>query len=274
MNGMSFNWFEPSSHVPIKICVSDKLGTLLPHSHGETELMYFYRADNCRYLCGGKTITCSSRDALIINPGEIHSCTSWGENCIAACLVINTAMLPAMSVKYVNYAVKISDAALSVCFEKLKETLADTAMNFGEKECRIYSIVYDIFANLSNHSTADCRRITRPDIDEILKFIDANISDNITLDMLAKKCHLSKDRFYHIFKEYTGVTPIKYISKQRIQKACELLKNSDMSVQEIACECNFCTSSYFSKKFTEYMHVTPKKYRKDIRSYERISLHT
>lgn len=147
MNGMSFNWFEPSSHVPIKICVSDKLGTLLPHSHSETELMYFYRADNCRYLCGGKTITCSSKDALIINPGEIHSCTSWGENCIAACLVINTAMLPAMSVKYVNYAVKISDAALSVCFEKLRETLADTAMNLVKRSVE-YTVSFMIYSQI------------------------------------------------------------------------------------------------------------------------------
>lgn len=272
MKTLHFNWYNTSDRMPIRICISDSLEPLLPHSHDEIELMFFYQSDCCNYLCNSKNFLFSSKDTLVVNSGEIHSCANWGNDCTVACVIINTNMLSDLSIKYVKFLNKIYDMCLTNCFEKLKSVLSDNNLNICETECKIYSIIYDILSILSHYTTYKTNTIHRDDIKEILKYIDVNLCQNITLDILANKSYLSKDRFYHIFKEYTGFSPIKYILKQRIKKSCDLLKNSNMSIQEIALECNFCTSSYFSKKFLEYMKISPSKYRKNIHTHEKISL--
>lgn len=258
---MYFNWLDADK--PIRICISDNLGKLLPHAHDEIELMYFYKSAGGKYSCGGKNISFTSKNLLVVNPWECHGCDDWGNACVAACVIINTKMLSALSIKGQVYENKISDIRLDADFNELRPLIFANNLNYTEKECRINSIIYNILGTLSHYAkepTVKKRR--RAEIDQILKFIDENISENLTLEMLAENACLSKDRFYHIFKEDVGVAPSKYIVKERIKKACGLLINTDMSVQEIADECGFCTSAYFSKIFSEYMDISPSGYRK------------
>lgn len=270
MKSMCFNWTD--SGEPVRLCISDTLTALLPHSQKETELMFFYRTEGCRYLCNGKELLCSSNDMLAVNPGELHSCSNWGRDCVAACVMINVDALSVPMLKNMNYPNKVRDEKIIECFGRLRALAEDETLNECGKRCGIYGIVYDILAALSNYSKPVLNGSVRNDINEILSYIDANVSEDITPERLAEKIHLSKSRFYHIFKDCTGLTPVGYILKQRIKKACEILKSSDMSIQEIADECNFCTSSYFSKKFSEYMQVSPSEFRKNARSREHISL--
>lgn len=272
MKTLSFNWFDSNNYIPVRICVSDNLGPLLPHSHSELELMYFYRCSECRYLCNGTEISCRSNDLIAVNPGEIHSCSDWGADCSAVCVIIDTAMLPVSSVKYMTFANTVSDGRIKICFEELKLLFADNDLSFSEKECKIYSIIYNIFSILSKYSVQHSIKTHWEDISEILRYIDTHISSDIAISALAEKYHLSRDRFNHVFKDYIGLSPVNYILRQRIKKSCELLKNTDMTISEIAMECNFCTSAYFCKKFSEYMQTTPTQYRSAVHKHEQIFL--
>lgn len=91
-------------------------------------------------------------------------------------------------------------------FNELRPLIFVNNLNDAEKECRINSIIYNILGTLLHYAkepTTKKRR--RAEIDQILKFIDENISENIsenlTLEMLAENVCLSKDRFYHILKK-------------------------------------------------------------------------
>jgi len=99
-------------------------------------------------------------------------------------------------------------------------------------------------------------------IKSALDYINLNYSSELDIDMLAKVSNLSKFYFCRLFKEITHLTPVDYINKFRVEKAIELIKNTDMSISEIAFEVGFNSVSYFIKVFKEYVGTTPFKYKK------------
>ena len=63
------------------------------------------------------------------------------------------------------------------------------------------------------------------------------------------------------FKSYTGQTPIEYINRLRIDRACFEMTVNRMNVTDAAYECGFNELSYFSKMFKRYKGVTPGQYK-------------
>ena len=66
----------------------------------------------------------------------------------------------------------------------------------------------------------------------------------------------------HIFRKALSSRPMEYIAKRRIQAAKELLTGTDGTIEDIASETGFCTSSYFCKLFKKYEGITPTHFRK------------
>ncbi|MEE1046739.1 MAG: AraC family transcriptional regulator [Clostridia bacterium] len=85
---------------------------------------------------------------------------------------------------------------------------------------------------------------------------------NVALEDIARRSGVSEAHFCRIFKEYTGYRPFEYMNMLKIQKAKELLKNTDMSVCEISKKVGYESHSYFSMLFKRYMGITPSEYRK------------
>lgn len=271
MKPLLFHWHGAETCEPLRICISDRLSPLLPHAHGELEIMFFYRSAGGEYLCDGERMPFAAADTLIVNPWEIHSCDDFGVGGMAACIIADVGMLSVPSVRHVRFSHRVAEPRLDASFRRLLSVLSDGGLHACERECAVYGIFYEILAVLSKHSRCLSQGAEGRGIGGILKYMEDNLCENLTLAALAKEFHLSKDRFYHVFKGATGFGPMQYIARQRIKRSCALLKDSDMSVQEIAEECRFCTSSYFSKKFSEYMHVSPHEYRKRMRSGETVS---
>ena len=91
--------------------------------------------------------------------------------------------------------------------------------------------------------------------------IETHYAENITLEDLAKKANLSKRQFQRIFQECIGCSPINHLMRIRIQQACELLRHSDRTITEIAFDCGFQDSNYFSRQFRKINGQTPSQYR-------------
>ena len=93
-------------------------------------------------------------------------------------------------------------------------------------------------------------------------YIKRNLTEKISVPQLAEIEGLSESRFYAVFKEKIGSTPIEYINSLRIERACNLLSSTLMSVGEIGSNCGFDDTFYFSKTFKKKMGVTPTQYRR------------
>lgn len=100
--------------------------------------------------------------------------------------------------------------------------------------------------------------------DIILEYIRRN-SENISgLDDIANSVHISKQYLCHIFKKETGVTVSDYLNSIRINKACEMLRQSNDSITQIAISCGYNSTPYFCRVFRNIMKVTPKEYKKSM----------
>lgn len=106
----------------------------------------------------------------------------------------------------------------------------------------------------------------RAAIQDALDYIDAHYTEIISLEQISKIALMSVRSFSYVFKEITKKTFLEYVHFLRIRRACELLKNTDMTATEICMECGFCHAAYFSRIFKKLIGCPPHTYRKNARS--------
>lgn len=96
-------------------------------------------------------------------------------------------------------------------------------------------------------------------VDEIIEYINANITEPITIEHLASNFYLSTSYICRIFKSATGTTINKYISGRRISIAKSMLANGE-NVNDVCEKCGFNDYSNFLKTFKKAVGFSPKKY--------------
>ncbi|MDD4850206.1 MAG: AraC family transcriptional regulator [Gemmiger sp.] len=93
-----------------------------------------------------------------------------------------------------------------------------------------------------------------------IKYIQFNYSHDISIDDIAKAVGVSRSHLYRVFMGNVGQSPIDYLTGYRISEACYLLKNSNLSIAEIAVSVGFFDQFYFSRVFKKIKGVPPSKY--------------
>ena len=92
--------------------------------------------------------------------------------------------------------------------------------------------------------------------------IDLHLSDeNFSVEQLSKNIFMSHSQVHRKLSALTGYSPNQFIRTIRMQKACELLKNTDDSIANISEICGFSDASYFGKVFRHEHNMTPQEYR-------------
>ncbi len=98
------------------------------------------------------------------------------------------------------------------------------------------------------------------------KYIQLHYSKILTVGGIARSVGMSPSYFLHKFSEQTGLSPIAYLNSFRVEKACELLKNSSLDIAEIARSCGFRSVPHFNRMFRQLKARTPREYRLSKRS--------
>lgn len=108
----------------------------------------------------------------------------------------------------------------------------------------------------------DEENIETRSIGSAVSYMEDNLSEKITLDTLAEISGFSKRHFTRLFSAAYNISPTRYLNKLRLQKACRLLRTTDMTVSEISGNCGFYDSNYFSCAFSAEYNLSPTEYRK------------
>lgn len=95
----------------------------------------------------------------------------------------------------------------------------------------------------------------------VLQYIHEHLTERIPVDMLSKKAYLSRNLFFKWFKEQFGITPLEYITRERIKLARQLLANEKHSVSQVSLQCGFSDVNYFVRAFKRSEGLTPGAYR-------------
>jgi AraC-like DNA-binding protein len=108
------------------------------------------------------------------------------------------------------------------------------------------------------------RLAARPEagMGRLLSWLEAHLAEPIGVPALAREAGMSVRSFHRHFHAATGQTPLEYLLRQRVARAKEALAaNPSRRIDEIAAECGFDDSNYFSRVFRARTGVAPREFR-------------
>jgi AraC-like DNA-binding protein len=153
------------------------------------------------------------------------------------------------------------EARLERQFQQLIELNRSNAVT---APLRIKSILLEIISEYIEQSSEQVHlaaATSTSKINSVLSYIESHLSEQMTVDELAKLVHFHPNYFMHYFKSMMGLSPIVYINKKRLDKARRLLTTTEQSVSAIADEIGM-ELYYFSRIFKKQASMSPTEYRK------------
>lgn len=98
-------------------------------------------------------------------------------------------------------------------------------------------------------------------VEQAIHYMRENIENRITMDEVLRYVGYSQSHFSTVFKKKTGMSPLSYFNRLKVEHACKLLKNTDLKVNQICYKVGIEDSLYFSRLFSKVMGMSPSEFR-------------
>ena len=258
------------------------------HWHKELQLCLILTG-RVRFSINQKEVEAGAGDVIFINSQVIHSATSISNDeeeasycCINfayemvggfhGSLMERNFVLPFLRNEQNDFLL-ISEKSEEGLLEEISSKMLHIRKLFKETEPERY---FDIFAELVLiwkellrwlHKTEDQPSTRRPEDYEtsrkVISYIEKNLGEKLTLDLIAKEVCLSKWECSRRFKRIAGESVWSYLISARMAKAVELLLYSRKSVERIGFEVGFPNVNLFIRQFKKEFRTTPGQFRKN-----------
>ena len=207
----------------------------------------------------GQRYLIPSGSAVLIPPGESKLSTASARGCrkryIGISGLILNNNLVGMNLDKVSVLNDFRNAEFEELFALLwtltEEKRLENIREYGAK-------VYQLLLLLSHCA------IQQPYPEELQRavtFISQHLSQHLTLEEICSAAYCGRSTLQWQFKHYMNSSPIRYLTETRMKCAVKLLKNTTLSIKEIAQKCGYGDQLYFSAAFREYSGLPPRKYR-------------
>ena len=269
--------------------LKDKTKKEFDYHYHEFNKIIIFLSGNVTYIIEGRTYHLKPYDILLVNNHDIHK-PIIDSNSTYERIVIwaDTNFVKEHSDDNCNleecfkYAIKNDINLIRLKPDLQNELISlltklEASINSQEFGSRIlsnaYLIEFLVYINrliLGNNNIIEaneCDSIYDNQINEILKYINANLNEPLTVDNIANRFYISRYYLMHRFKEQTGYTLHNYISQKRLILAKELLLNNE-SVMKVSEKCGFIDYSSFLRSFRKMYGTTPKDFSKKAKSDE------
>ncbi|MCV6589828.1 MAG: GlxA family transcriptional regulator [Marinobacterium sp.] len=107
---------------------------------------------------------------------------------------------------------------------------------------------------------------TQPKLIELVALMENNLEEPINLDELASYVDISRRQLERLFQKHLGCSPSRYYLKLRLMRARQLLRQTSMSIIEVASACGFVSTPHFSKCYRAYLGIPPRDERRGLAS--------
>ena len=238
----------------------------IQHSHDFCEILYVAGGAG-EAILEGKKFRLAPGDLVVVNPGTLHEERSDAK---APLRLIFLAIrdfavpgLPAGCLSQEKYRVLSCGEYRYKMDIYLRELLQETSSQiefYQEISQGLVSALLVLVMRLIRINPEDEAALSQ-ECQKIKEYLDQNFTSPITLDSLSETVYISKHYLSHLFKEQTGVSPIKYLTSKRMEKACELLSETELPVSEVSKAVGYENPLYFSQVFKRVYGISPVKYR-------------
>lgn len=182
--------------------------------------------------------------------------------------LLNTALLKQKNVQqYLHFRPRPeADSAME---ETLFSLLTELTRNDSATPIICRGLLLRLFSLLSTNYEFSLSKKMKKEmnwllLEEISAFIGEHLQD-ISIRMLAERFHFQDDYFNRLLKNYTGKTYTEYLQSLRLERAETLLRETNISVEEIAREIGYRNKGYFYKIFAERYRLTPAQFRRKMK---------
>ncbi len=246
------------------------------HWHDDLEFMYIL-SGTMQYNINGEIITIEKGNGIFINARQMHyGFSALKQECEYICILLHPILLcTSGSIDRDFVSPFIYDNSIPyILLDKgtywQKEILDDIKKMYdckNSKSAQLYiqNLFYHIWILLTENAMNSWQKRKQDRnlsvLKDMLSYIQKNCAQRITLETIAKSGNISKSTCLAIFKKYLYDTPTNYLINYRLNNALSMLKETDLSVSEIALLSGFNGISYFTKTFRKVYGCSPSEYR-------------
>lgn len=253
---------------------------LYMHWHKEMEVIYVIEGEIFLRL-NESNVEGSTGDFIFIAPETVHYIKSGETPLRFKSMVFDIRILSGSSDDFcqnrifqplLSHQMKISDKITpnDANYEIIKSVFYSLARccedkkKFYQLEAKhlVFNFFYNIMSgNHYNNISLESNKLTEA-VKQAIMYIQNNYTEEITTGSLSAYVHYNEYYFMRVFKKYTGRTIVEFLTEYRLEKSKELLKNEDLTVEDVAYRVGFSSNSYFIRKFRDMYKVTPGEFRK------------
>ncbi len=229
------------------------------HWQNSYEIIYVVQGTLILRL-NGKKVILSEGEGVFIPDGVIHGGTP--SHCRYMCIVFSSSILYATQKSRLIMKTQIRLPIVLKNETLIKNIIKDMVEKSDGYQLSVIGNMYMLSHKLLTMCT-DTKIKPNIKIEKVkpaMSYIEKNYASNITLAELAEECSMSPNYFCRFFKDITKETPIEYITRYRLEMACEFLL-SGMTITDTAYSCGFNDTSYFINVFKKNIGITPQKYK-------------
>ncbi|MFD0961739.1 response regulator transcription factor [Paenibacillus chungangensis] len=133
--------------------------------------------------------------------------------------------------------------------------------DYGCSDDMIDYLVKHTLNYFSDELSSRIAHVSHNRIKEMLRYIHNHFNQEISIQSLSERFYLSPTYLSQLFKKEVGENFVEYLSRLRIQYACKLLRETDMTISQIGEKCGFNDYFYFTRIFKRLNGMTPTQYR-------------
>lgn len=247
------------------------------HWHNAAEVVIPLTNDFCVFS-GGEKYVLKEKEILIIPPGELHSMPAQeGRRIFFQCdssqlenIAILDSLMPVFG-SSVHITPDLDKELYVIARKGILDIYTDYYSRSAISDVRIYMNLLNILIAVRKFQlkqSADLSMISDISSDDtfklscVMKYINQNFTEELSLDRLAEIAGYSKYHFSRIFKKYNGVSFVQYISNKRIKMAEKLLADPDLSITEVAMRSGFSSLTTFNRSFKAVKDCTPSEFKR------------
>lgn len=235
-----------------------------PHIHSEVELIFILEGE-AEVVCRNSRFRMSAGDVIVFNSEELHGWNAFTD--ILLCRISMSYYDLRKEIGRKSFHIECNSAAdretdfsrLAYFVRAILKAYVDEEGGFRLKS--LYYLLWELIRKQFLRTGASERSGDDRKTEEILRYVRAHLSEQISLSDLAEKWYMSASAFSRYFKNRTGQGFAEYVRMLRIENAKRELAEGNRMITEIALDNGFRNVSVFNRVFKEQTGMTPTVFR-------------
>ena len=249
------------------------------HYHEDIEFLYAVKG-HLTYFINGQLCRIGEGEGIFVNSRHLHyGFSEDGSNCEFFCILLNPVMLSVTPFLEREYLSPLMENTVfthqlltpQVPWQKRILELMRRAYAVYQKQelgyvLELQSCFYGIWQQLYCNMPRDGAAAAKSDpklnmLRKMICYLQEHLTEKLTLSDIAAAGHMCESTCCRLFQKYLNRSPVGYLNECRLDKACELLRDSDTSITEVANQTGFNGASYFTEQFRKQYGCTPSQFR-------------